>query len=62
LRAARIAETDLWTQLRTAGVTAVDEVVAVVLETTGDMSVMQAPSGRRHEVDARLLAGVREQP
>ncbi|MEX2446300.1 MAG: YetF domain-containing protein, partial [Dehalococcoidia bacterium] len=35
LRAARIAETDLWTQLRIAGVTAVDEVVAVVLETTG---------------------------
>jgi uncharacterized membrane protein YcaP (DUF421 family) len=58
LRRARVAERDLWAKLRHAGVTDPDEVLAVVFETTAEISVLQGDG----PVDRRLLEGVRGAP
>ncbi|MDE3720385.1 DUF421 domain-containing protein [Nocardiopsis sp. N85] len=55
MRRSRITEDDLRSKLRSADVGSMDSVRAVVLETTGDISVLQ---GR--EVDPWLLEGVRK--
>ena len=55
LRQARISHEELYGQLRAAGVHRLDEVHAVVLETTGDLSVLTAD----RPVDEELLQGVR---
>ena len=56
LRRVRMTEADLWSKLREAGVLDPASVRAVVMETTGDVSVL-AGEGR---LDARLLSGVRD--
>jgi uncharacterized membrane protein YcaP (DUF421 family) len=53
LDATRVAQGDLMAKLREADVRRLEEVRAVVLETTGDVSVMTG------ECDERLLQGVR---
>lgn len=58
LAAARVTEHDLWSKLRTANVLAMSEVRAVVLETTGDISVLHAADGEPHLAD-EILDGVR---
>ena len=55
LRQARISREELFGQLRSAGVHRLEQVSAVVLETTGDLSVLTGDSA----VDQVLLAGVR---
>ena len=50
----RVSRSNLIEKLRADGVADIDEVRAVVLETTGDISVI-----RGDEVDDRLLEGVR---
>ena len=56
LRHARVSREELWSQLRRTGVRRVDTVRAVVLETTGDMSVLRRGEGTW---DDALLEGVR---
>ncbi len=55
LRHARLTHEELWAQLRLAGVTGREQVQAVVLETTGDVSVLRGDA----LLDADLLRGVR---
>ena len=55
LRQARISRSELYAQLRLAGVQRLTEVHAVVLETNGDLSVLTADRG----LDEQLLEGVR---
>ena len=55
LRQARISREELLGQLRSAGVQRLEQVTAVVLETTGDLSVLTGDA----DVDPVLLAGVR---
>ena len=55
LDTARVSRSELWAQLRQAGVRQLAEVRAVVIETTGDMSVITGDG----PLDAELLAGVR---
>jgi uncharacterized membrane protein YcaP (DUF421 family) len=55
LRHARVSREELWSQLRLAGVQRREQVYAVIMETTGDMSVL---AGGR-DVDPELLKGVR---
>jgi uncharacterized membrane protein YcaP (DUF421 family) len=57
LRQGRVTEEDLFARLRMADAPHLDEVAAVVLETTGDISVIRDPEGRG--IEERLLAGVR---
>jgi len=57
LRHARVSREELWSQLRRNGVRRVGAVRAVVLETTGDMSVLTADEG---SWDDELLEGVRD--
>ena len=58
MRRGRVTEDDLWAKLREANVLDVDEVRAVVMETTGDISVLHGdPDGA--DLQARLLTGVR---
>lgn len=58
LRAARLTEADLRAKLREANVIRMDEVRAVVMETTGDVSVLHGePAGP--DPDDYLLEGVR---
>lgn len=52
---ARITEADLYAKLRMAGITHREQLFAVVLETTGDVSVLK----RRESVELELLEGVR---
>ena len=59
LKRARVTEHDVWAKLREANVLAVDEVRAVVFESTGDISVLHGdPDGR--PLEACLLSGVRD--
>ena len=53
LVATRVSRSDLFAKLREANVTALDQVRAVVLETTGDVSVLHGEC-----LDKALLAGV----
>ena len=55
LRHVRLSRSELWAQLRQSGVLSLDEVQAVVIETSGDISVLR--TGQR--LDDELLAGVR---
>ena len=55
LRQARISREELFGQLRSSGVHRLDEVSAVVLETTGDLSVLTGGT----PVEEVLVAGVR---
>lgn len=52
---ARVTESDLRAKLRENGVADLDDVLAIVLETTGTVSVMQGDG----PLDERLLEGVR---
>ncbi|WP_423823047.1 YetF domain-containing protein [Salinisphaera sp. SPP-AMP-43] len=54
--AARVTESDLNAKLRMHGVAHRDQVRAVILETTGDVSVLRADQ----PIDDRLLADVRD--
>lgn len=55
LRHARVSREELWAQLRLAGVHSRSQVHAVVMETTGDMSVLRTGE----PFDEELLRGVR---
>jgi uncharacterized membrane protein YcaP (DUF421 family) len=55
LRHARISRSELWSQLRLAGIHDREQVQAVVLETTGDLSVLRAGE----PFDRELLQGIR---
>lgn len=55
LAKARLTRDDLYAKLRSANVLALDDIHAVVFETTGDVSVLHG----RGRLDARLLASVR---
>ena len=57
LRDARVSREELWSQLRRNGVRRLGTVRAVVLETTGDMSVLTEGEG---VWDDALLEGVRD--
>ncbi len=57
LRAARMTKSDVRAKLREAGVIELKQVRAVVMESTGDVSVLQTDSDSI-EVDAELLEGV----
>jgi uncharacterized membrane protein YcaP (DUF421 family) len=59
LRAAQMTEGDLYAKLREANVTQLEQVRAVVMESTGDVSVLHADEGDR-DLDADLLHGVRD--
>ena len=60
MAAGRITEADLWAQLRHARVMHLSDVAAVVLETTGTISVLHDPAARG-PLDERLLFGVRDE-
>jgi uncharacterized membrane protein YcaP (DUF421 family) len=53
---AGVSDAELWSQLRLHGVQRLEQVRAVVLETTGDMSVLTGDGG----IDEELLLGVRD--
>lgn len=54
MRAARVTRSDITAKLREANVLRLQDVQAVVLETTGDISVLHGP----HEIDPMLLEGL----
>jgi uncharacterized membrane protein YcaP (DUF421 family) len=55
LRHARVSREELYAQLRLAGVHQLDQVRAVVMETTGDMSILRTGE----PFDDELLRGIR---
>lgn len=55
LRHARLSPSEVWSQLRQAGIHQRSEVLAVVLETAGDLSVLRVGE----PLDEELLRGVR---
>lgn len=61
LDAAGMSREDLWAKLREANVTHPSQVYAVVLEATGDVSVLHGDTDA-HQLDAGLLDGVRGLP
>ncbi len=58
LRVAHMSEGDLRSKLRAANVLNLNHVRAVIMETTGDVSVLHSTDGSP-PLDARLLEGVR---
>ena len=58
LKEARVTHDDLRSKLREANVTRMSQVYAVIMEATGDISVMHNDSDE-HELDDILLKGVR---
>ncbi len=58
MRQARITESDLWSKLREANVLDVAQVRAVVLETTGDVTVLHGDVGGT-PLQPSVLTGVR---
>jgi uncharacterized membrane protein YcaP (DUF421 family) len=63
LQYARIEKSQLISKLREANVLNFDQVYAVVLESTGDISVLHAANSEKNEeFDKNLLAGVRRKP
>jgi len=59
LLAARVSESQLIAKLREANVIRMDQVRAVVLETTGDISVLHVSEGSDVKLEDRLLDSVR---
>lgn len=57
MAASRVSRDDVMEKLRAAGVVDMEDVRAVVLETTGDISVLQG-----NHLDDTLLTGVRDRP
>ena len=55
---ARMTEEDLKSKLRMAGVTHPDQVLAVVMEATGDVSVLKASDDNGRGLDLDLFSGV----
>lgn len=55
LRRSHVDTLDVWARMRAAGVTSPDQVALMVLESTGQVSVVRAGE----PIDPRLLAGVR---
>lgn len=51
-----VGESDLMAKLREANVIQLDEVLAVVLESTGDMSVLH--SSEKNQIAEKLIEGV----
>ncbi len=63
LKYARIEEEQLIAKLREANVLNYEQVFAVVLESTGDISVLHASDQNKNErFDKKLLSGVRTKP
>lgn len=63
LKYSRIEEEQLISKLREANVLNYDQVFAVVLESTGDISVLHASDSDKNEIfDKKLLLGVRRKP
>ncbi|MGJ7907124.1 DUF421 domain-containing protein [Actinopolyspora sp. H202] len=61
LEHAQMTRDDLYSKLRLAGVTHLDQVQAVVLETTGEVSVLTVdPNG--HPLENRMLSSVETSP
>jgi uncharacterized membrane protein YcaP (DUF421 family) len=58
MRAARVAENDLWAKIREANVTNLSHLIGVVMESTGTISVLHAPPGSA-PLNPRILSGVR---
>lgn len=58
LRSARVTHDDLRSKLRMAGVTRRDQVMAVVMETSGDVSVLKRSTGD-DDIDPWLMEKVR---
>jgi len=58
LKSARVHEDQLIAKLREANVYNFNQVIAVVLETTGDISVLHRSNCREDEFEKRLLQGV----
>lgn len=56
MRRAQVTKADLWAKLREANVTDLDQVHAVVMETTGDVSVLHGDPGST--LDPDVLSGV----
>lgn len=54
----RVTEADLRSKLRESNVRNHDEVLAVVLETTGDVTVLHAGASEEVSLDRSLLSGV----
>lgn len=59
LRKANISETDLMEKLREANVLRLQDVRAVVFETTGDFSILHS-TDRQAVIDPRVMLGVRD--
>lgn len=59
MRASEITRADLFAKLREANVLRLEQARAVVLETTGDISVLHAPDDDPVELEDVLLEGVR---
>lgn len=63
LKYARIEKSQLIAKLRAANVSRLDQVKAVVLETTGDISVLLAEADANNKlIDDIIVEGVREKP
>ena len=62
LKSARVSRSQLIAKLREANVLNFGQVKYVVLETTGDISVLHTAENESDEVDEELLTGVREKP
>lgn len=57
MRAAKITKDDLYAKLRENNVTRIEQVYAVIAETTGNISVLHGPPDQA--LDERLLLGVK---
>jgi len=62
LKAARVDKSQLIAKLREANVLKFEQVRAVVLETTGDISVLHVSEDSDCELEDQLLEGVRRKP
>lgn len=61
LKHARIEKSQLIAKLREANVSQLNQIQAVVLETTGDISVLHKPADKDDQsIDSLILEGVRE--
>ncbi|MDZ7755806.1 YetF domain-containing protein [Rhodohalobacter sp.] len=58
MKTARVTREDLLAKLREANVTQFSQIKAVIMETTGDISVLHHQD-TDHEIDKELFEGVR---